>query len=122
MREKAPKRKIYPSVIKDKSLKFVFFDNWRRYSIRFSGNPVFLLEYIYKEKWGTNFMETYENIKNGNKELVKWDNMSIMLEAVNDTEYFLKLFDKMWMDWVSPLVIYAENDRAWGLSADRTMT
>ena len=111
MREKSPKRKIYPSVIKDKSMKFVFFDNWRRYSIRFSGNPIFLLEYIYKEKWGTNFMETYENIKNGHRSAVEWDNLSIMLDAVNTTEYFLRLFDKMWMDWVSPLVIYAENDR-----------
>lgn len=111
MREKSSKRKIYPQVIKDKSLKFVFFDNDRRYTIRFSGNPVFLLEYIYKEKWWTDFLTTYDNLRNWHRSVVEKDNIWIMMEAVQQTEYFLRLFDKMWMDWVSPLVIYAENKR-----------
>lgn len=124
MREKQVKRKIYPAVIKDKSIKFVFTDNDRRYTIRFSGNPVFLLEYIYKEKWWTNFLATYDNLRSWHRSVVEKDNIWIMMEAVQETEYFLKLFDKMGMDWVSPFVIYVENERKdkWGLSADRTLT
>ena len=118
MRERQPKQKIYPRLSKDKSIKFVFFDNWRKYTIRFSGNPIFLLEYIYKRKWWNNFLLNYDLIRNHHSWQVSLENKRIMKEAVELSDYFLTVLDDMGKDWIAPLVVYIDNERDEDLGPD----
>lgn len=111
MRERQPKQKIYPKLSKDKSLKFVFFDSWRKYTIRFSGNPIFLLEYIYKNKWGKDFLLNYDLLRSHHWGQVSSENKKIMKEAIQLSDYFLSLLDEMGNDWIAPLVVYIDNER-----------
>lgn len=104
--------KIFPKMNKpdDKnpSLSYDFHYQWTNFTIRFAGNPILLLEVIYKEKWGERFNATYKAFKEG--KALEYRNKTILIEAIKETnkilEYFVVVNEKKGL---SPFVIYTSN-------------
>lgn len=61
-------KKIYPRLIKDENgLKFHFDNGNSHYTLRFAGNPLLLLEYLYIQRGGVDFQNAYNAAKDGTK-------------------------------------------------------
>lgn len=60
----AEKTKYYPKATKDQSgLKFYCDIDDKHITMRFAGNPLFVLEYTFKRLGGKDFNGTYEDAK-----------------------------------------------------------
>jgi hypothetical protein len=96
--------KIYPKVNTDDGLKF-WFKYWGKFfTMRFAGNPIFLLEHIYTDMWGKNFAEVYKKAKEGVK--LEHEEVINLKAAQAMSEFVLNCISKI----RSPFVIYVKDD------------
>lgn len=87
---------------------FMFWDVDNNYIIRLAWNPILLLEYYYKLKWWTNFMSTYNDVKETNGKNSDKENLKILIKAKIFCEEFIQV---TWLleTWnKSMFVIYKE--------------
>lgn len=97
------KNKIYPKIWNDTSwLKFFFDYQWTHFTMRFSGNPLIILEEIYTSLGWTDFVNVYECAK-------QWKvtaHQATLKDAIKHTQFYLEILQSIWARWKSPFVVY----------------
>ena len=102
------KKKIYPKVWYDTSIKFIFDDDWRHYTIRFAWQPSILTEQFYKSLWWDTFLESYNKFINDPKSLDKTETKKIK-ESIELTKQVTNILVAIGDRWRSPFAIYADD-------------
>lgn len=103
------KNKIYPVTgYDDHGIKFYFdletkASQKKHLTIRFAGNPMLLLEYLFIYRWGTNFTETYESVKLPH---TNTPNTVILKQCAKETKELMEVLSLMSDNRKSPFVIY----------------
>jgi hypothetical protein len=77
------------------------------FKIRFAGNPLIVIEQLYLNAWGTEFMKNY-NLSKTKPELVSTENKEKLWYAIKVTKEFLKALSDAKEE---PLVIYMHKHR-----------
>lgn len=100
------KNKIYPKTSSDSRwIKFFFDYQDKHYTIRFSGNPILTLEYLYMKRGWKDFNKTYNesklNVINPNTELLR--------QCGTDIIEMQEAFFLMDEDNKSPFVVYVND-------------
>ena len=103
------RKKIYPKVDKDTSIKFRFNNNDKHYTIRFAGNPLFIIEYLYNDLWGTDFMKVYKMVELNDLDSLSQENINALAQAITLARKFLHTLETIGEDGRSPLVIYVDD-------------
>ena len=85
-------------------MKFFFNDNDRHYTLRFSGNPLFILEKAFYKLWWKDFNKVYKD-----RNFTDIENTNILKEAIATTEETLSIIESVFKDWMSPFVVYADD-------------
>lgn len=85
---------------------FTFKDNENEYAIRLAGNPILLLEHYYNLKWGTDFMKTYNAIKNWETTKVTKKNLKALTESKIFCAQFIDTIKLISQSNKSTFVIY----------------
>lgn len=75
-------------------------DNW--FCIKFAGNPLIVIEQLYKDAWGEDFMKAYETAKLNPDRLTKEEKDRLQF-AIATTEVFLKALSNTSK---APFVVY----------------
>ena len=85
------------------------FQHWEDKLVsRLAGNPVLLLEYNYNYRWWTDFMQTYNAIKDGRIKECSKQNLKLLAEAKQFCEDFINTIQLMQRNNKSLLVVYKE--------------
>lgn len=97
--------KLYPKTTKDESgIKFFFDNGWFHYTIRFAGNPIMLLEFLYKKEYWEDFYKAYDDAKTWIRN--EWTrNLQQCIKKVNE---YLELLEYIASNWKSPYVVYVK--------------
>lgn len=97
------KTKIYPKLsTDDNGIKYFFDHNNTHYTIRFAGKPMIILEYLYIQKWWEDFVNEYENAKNG----ILWEHTTLLRQCIKETQNFIDMLQLINNNKLSPFVIY----------------
>ena len=104
--------KLYPTVGQDMhGIKF-FFDaefpekSKKHFTIRFSGNPLLILEYLYSLRGGTEFTETYAMAKGAENAKCDKENLALLKQTAKDVSEFMEAMALMAENKKSPFVVY----------------
>lgn len=102
-------KKVYPKLQKDATgLKF-HFDEWEQhFTVRFAGNPLLLLEYLYIKRWGSDFVNAYTSAKEG--KVHEWH--KLLRECRDDLAELLEVISLVHANGKNSLVVYV-NDLVW---------
>lgn len=85
------------------------FPHWEDTLVsRLAGNPILLLEYFYNYKSWTDFMQTYNSVKDGRIKDCDKKNIKILVEAKKFCEDFISTIKLMQQNNKSLLVVYKE--------------
>jgi len=102
-------RKLYPKLWKDDNGRKFHFDEWNlHFTVRFAGNPLLLLEYLYIKRWGENFPTAYQTAK----EWTSHEGHKLLRECRDDIAELLDVIDNIHANGKSSLVVYI-NDLIW---------
>lgn len=103
--------KLYPITGYDMhGIKF-FFDcefpekSKKHFTIRFAGNPMLVLEYMYVHRGGKDFFDTYEKVKKGEKP----EGRELLKRCATDVSEFMDAMALMSDNQKSPFVIYVND-------------
>lgn len=94
--------KLYPERFYKDGINFRFEADGHWFNIRFAGNPMIVIEQLYKDAWWTNFKEAYE-IAKLNPSKLKQEDRDRLQFAVATTNVFLSALSH---SYKSPLVVY----------------
>lgn len=97
--------KIIPEKSIDSSINFKFKYKNCRFTIRFAGRPLILLEQLYIDAWGKDFQRVYELAKTTPDKLTPKE-MKAFKYAYNTTKAVLNALNN---SVLSPLVIYVRD-------------
>ena len=102
-------KKLYPKLSKDDNgRKFHFDEGNLHFTIRFAGNPLLLLEYLYIKRWGTDFPIAYQLAK----EWKPHEGHALLRECRDNLAELLEVMDNIHQNGKSSLVVYV-NELVW---------
>lgn len=94
--------KLYPKKGYKWGINFHFKLDDTRFSIKFAGNPLIVIEQLYIDAWGEDFKRVYETAKLSPNDLTKEERDRLQF-AVATTEVFLQALSNATK---SPIVVY----------------
>ena len=103
--------KLYPVTGYDAhGIKFFFDAEFpekckKHFTVRFAGNPMLVLEYLYIHRGGADFFKTYETVKAGGK----CEGADLLKKCAKDVAEFTDALALMADNQKSPFVIYVND-------------
>ena len=102
-------KKVYPKLSTDENGKKFHFDEGNtHFTIRFAGNPMLLLEYLFIKRWGSDFTNAYQYAKEGKSH----EGHPLLRECRDDLSELLEVIDLIHSNGKNSLVVYI-NDLVW---------
>lgn len=104
--QKTVNNKVYPKTSSDaRGIKFFFDFEDKHFTIRFSGNPILTLEYLFIKRWWRDFNKVYSDAKLW----IQNESTKLLEECGKSVIEMQEVFFLMDMHKKSPFVVYVND-------------